>query len=64
MQDQTLQANGFPIDAIVEDRKTLLSSDAFRSFVFITISFILILVFLRVAQIKFLNYNIDFIDSI
>ena len=47
MQDQTLQANGFPIDAIVEDRKTLLSSDAFRSFVFITISFILILVFLR-----------------
>ena len=47
MQDQTLQANGFPIDAIVEDRKSLLSSDAFRSFVFITISFILILVFLR-----------------
>ena len=31
MQDQTLQANGFPIDAIVEDRKSLLSSDAFRS---------------------------------
>jgi len=47
MQDQSLQANGFPIDAIVEDRKSLLSSDAFRSFVFITISFILILVFLR-----------------
>jgi len=47
MQDQSLQANGFPIDAIVEDRKSLLSSDAFRSFIFITISFILILIFLR-----------------
>ena len=38
-QDANLSKNGWPIDALQSDRSSLLSSDAWRSFIFITLTF-------------------------
>ena len=38
-QDVNLEKNGWPIDALQSDRAGLLSADAWRSFIFISLTF-------------------------
>ena len=46
-QDTNLSKNGWPIDALQSDRASLLSSDAWRSFTFITLTFGTMWMFLK-----------------
>ena len=46
-QDVNLERNGWPIDALQSDRESLLSADAWRSFIFIVLTFITLWFFLR-----------------
>ena len=46
-QDANLSKNGWPIDALQSDRASLLSSDAWRSFIFITLTFGTMWMFLK-----------------
>jgi len=46
-QDASLAKNGWPIDALQADRASLLSADAWRSFIFITLTFGLLWLTLR-----------------
>tara|TARA_B100001758_G_C18382196_1_gene597880 strand:- start:187 stop:1911 length:1725 start_codon:yes stop_codon:yes gene_type:complete len=46
-QDANLEANGWPIDALQSDRARLLSADAWRSFIFISLIFGVLWMFLR-----------------
>tara|TARA_B100001250_G_scaffold59724_1_gene46537 strand:+ start:3137 stop:5536 length:2400 start_codon:yes stop_codon:yes gene_type:complete len=46
-QDLNLEKNGWPIDALQSDRKELLSSDAWRSFIFIALTFVTLWLFLK-----------------
>ena len=46
-QDANLAKNGWPIDALQADRASLLSADAWRSFIFITLTFGLLWLTLR-----------------
>ena len=47
IQDANLEKNGWPIDALQSDRATLLRADAWRSFIFITITFSFLWMFLK-----------------
>tara|TARA_B100001142_G_scaffold301946_1_gene328061 strand:- start:25887 stop:28262 length:2376 start_codon:yes stop_codon:yes gene_type:complete len=47
IQDANLEKNGWPIDALQADRATLLSVDAWRSFVFIFLTFITLWIYLK-----------------
>ena len=46
-QDAILEKNGWPIDALQEDRASLLSADAWRSFIFIALTFGTLWLFLK-----------------
>ncbi len=46
-QDDSLAKNGWPIDALQADRARLLSADAWRSFIFITLTFGAMWMFLK-----------------
>ena len=46
-QDTNLEKNGWPIEALQSDRASLLRSDAFRSFVFIGLTFIFLWFFMK-----------------
>ena len=46
-QDVNLEKNGWPVDALQSDRKDLLNSDAWRSFVFIALTFGTLWLFLK-----------------
>ncbi len=46
-QDASLEKNGWPIDALQSDRAALLSSDSWRSFIFISLTFGTLLMFLK-----------------
>jgi len=46
-QDANLEKNGWPIDALQSDRAGLLSADAWRSFIFITLTFGTLWMFLK-----------------
>jgi len=46
-QDADLEKNGWPIDALQSDRAGLLSDDAWRSFIFITLTFGTLWLFLK-----------------
>jgi len=46
-QDADLEKNGWPIDALQSDRAGLLSADAWRSFIFITLTFGALWMFLK-----------------
>ena len=45
--DSVLENSGWPIDALQSDRKNLFSSDAWRSFIFISLTFGALLMFLK-----------------
>ena len=47
LQDANLEKNGWPINAIQSDRESLLRSDAWRSFIFIALTFGTLLLFLK-----------------
>tara|TARA_B100001758_G_scaffold126664_1_gene108958 strand:- start:6100 stop:8475 length:2376 start_codon:yes stop_codon:yes gene_type:complete len=47
IQDTNLEKNGWPIDAIQADRVTLLSVDAWRSFIFIFLTFLTLWIYLK-----------------
>ena len=47
LQDAILEKNDWPIDALRSDRASLLSSDAWRSFIFVTLTFILFWIYLK-----------------
>ena len=47
LQDAILEKNDWPIDALRSDRATLLSSDAWRSFIFVTLTFVLLWIYLK-----------------
>jgi hypothetical protein len=47
VQDTILEKNGWPIDALRSDRASLLSSDAWRSFIFIALTFGVLWIFLK-----------------
>ena len=47
IQDANLEKNGWPIDALHSDREALLRADAWRSFIFITITFSVLWMFLK-----------------
>ena len=46
-QDASLEKNGWPIDALQSDRAGLLSADAWRSFIFIVLTFVTLWLFLK-----------------
>ena len=46
-QDASLEKNGWPIDALQSDRAGLLSTDAWRSFIFIALTFGTLFLFLK-----------------
>jgi hypothetical protein len=46
-QDASLEKNGWPIDAIQSDRAGLLSADAWRSFIFIALTFATLWMYLK-----------------
>jgi len=46
-QDVNLEKNGWPVDALQSDRAGLLSDDAWRSFIFITLTFGVLWIFLK-----------------
>mgnify|MGYP001435788171 CR=1 FL=1 len=46
-QDANLQKNGWPVEALQSDRAGLLQADAWRSFIFITLTFGVLLMYLR-----------------
>ena len=46
-QDASLEKNGWPIDALQSDRAGLLSADAWRSFIFIALTFGTLWLFLK-----------------
>jgi hypothetical protein len=46
-QDANLQKNGWPIDALQSDRAALLSADAWRSFIFISLTFGILWLFIK-----------------
>ncbi len=54
IQDANLEKNGWPIDALQSDRAALLSSDAWRSFIFISLTFFTLWMFLK-NQLKSLH---------
>ena len=56
MQDEILKQRGWPVDALQIDRANILSQDAWRSFLFISLVFSLLLLFLN-NKIKY-NYVI------
>ena len=47
LQDINLEKNGWPIDALQSDRANLLKTDAWRSFIFITLTFSLLWLFIK-----------------
>ena len=47
LQDANLEKNGWPIDALQSDRAELLGSDAWRSFIFIILTFGTLWIFLK-----------------
>ena len=62
IQDISLEKNGWPIEALQADRQTLLSSDAWRSFIFIFLTFITLWIYIR-KKIK-LNHLIFILGSL
>ena len=46
-QDINLEKNGWPVEALQSDRASLLSNDAWRSFIFISLAFITMWLFLK-----------------
>ena len=62
IQDISLEKNGWPIEALQADRQTLLSSDAWRSFIFIFLTFITLWIYIR-KKIK-LNHLILILGSL
>ena len=47
IQDINLEKNGWPVEALQSDRASLLSNDAWRSFIFISLAFITMWLFIR-----------------
>jgi len=47
VQDANLQKNGWPVEALQSDREGLLQADAWRSFIFITLTFGVLWMYLR-----------------
>ena len=47
IQDVNLEKNGWPVDALQSDRANLLSNDAWRSFIFISLAFITMWLFIK-----------------
>ena len=62
IQDISLEKNGWPIEALQADRQTLLSSDAWRSFIFIFLTFVTLWFYNR-KKIKF-NHLILILGSL
>ena len=46
-QDANLEKNGWPVEALQDDRAGLLSADAWRSFIFIALTFGALWMFLK-----------------
>jgi len=62
IQDISLEKNGWPIEALQADRKSLLSSDAWRSLIFIFLTFVTLWIYIR-KKIK-LNHLILILGSL
>jgi len=59
LQDINLEKNGWPIDALQSDRANLLKTDAWRSFIFITLTFSLLWLFIKnKIQLKYVILSI------